>query len=171
MLPDGSGIDLCARLRTSRIDTPILLLTARGEIKNRVLGLDAGADDYLPKPFAMSELRSRVNALGRRGPIRRSRSIELGPLAVDLEGRRVYADGRPLNLTARELAIVTLLASRKGSIVARDRLIESVWGEVSDSARSSLEVLIARIRRKLGVHADLLRTVRGVGYMLDGEKP
>ena len=170
MLPDGSGIELCARLRSSKIDVPILLLTARGEIKNRVLGLDAGADDYLPKPFALSELRSRINALGRRGPIRRNRSIELGPLVVDLEGRRVHVDGQPLNLTARELAIVTLLATRKGNIVARDRLIESVWGEDSDSARSSLEVLIARIRRKLGAHSELLRTVRGVGYMLDGEK-
>jgi two-component system, OmpR family, response regulator len=166
MLPDGSGIELCARLRSAGVETPILLLTARGEVRSRVAGLDAGADDYLAKPFALSELRARVAALGRRGPIRRDRAVVIGPLVVDLEGRRVRVNDRPLPLTAKELAIVDLLATRHGKVVAREDLIECVWGEVSDSARASLEVLIARIRRKLGDSASLLQTVRGIGYTL-----
>jgi DNA-binding response OmpR family regulator len=150
MLPDGSGIDLCAKLRTAGVEAPILLLTARGEVRSRVAGLDAGADDYLAKPFALSELRARVAALGRRGPIRRDRSVVIGALVVDLEGRRVRVNDRALPLTAKELAIVDLLATRRGKVVAREDVIESVWGEVTDSARASLEVLIARIRQKLG---------------------
>jgi two-component system, OmpR family, response regulator len=169
MLPDGSGIDLCAKLRGAGVEAPILLLTARGEVRSRVAGLDAGADDYLAKPFALSELRARVAALGRRGPLRRDRSVSIGPLVVDLEGRRVRVDDRALPLTAKELAIVDLLATRRGKVVAREDLLESVWGEVNDSARASLEVLIARIRHKLGRSASLLQTIRGVGYLLDSE--
>jgi len=169
MLPDGSGVELCAKLRTSGVEAPILLLTARGEVRSRVAGLDAGADDYLAKPFALSELRARVNALGRRGPIRRDRAVTIGALVVDLEGRRVRLNERALALTAKELAIVDLLATRRGKVVGREDLIESVWGEVTESARASLEVLIARIRQKLGQSASLLQTVRGVGYMLDAD--
>src|SRR3954468_16900243 len=102
MLPDGSGIDLCAKLRMSGVEAPILLLTARGEVRSRVAGLDAGADDYLAKPFAIAELRARVAALGRRGPVRRDRAVAFGDLVVDLEGRRVRLSGRPLPLTAKE---------------------------------------------------------------------
>src|SRR5262249_55693845 len=167
MLPDGSGIDLCARLRAAKVHVPILLLTARGEVKSRVSGLEAGADDYLAKPFALSELRARVKALGGRGPILRHRTVVIGAVVVDFQARRVRADGRLLPLTAKELAIVELLASRRGRVVVRDVLIESVWGEVTESAQSSLEVLIARIRRKLGAHASLLQTVRGVGYSFE----
>jgi DNA-binding response OmpR family regulator len=169
MLPDGSGIELCSRLRLRGLETPILLLTAKGEVRSRVAGLDAGADDYLGKPFALSELRARVTALGRRGPLRRDRSIAIGPLIVDLEGRRVRLEDRALPLTAKELAIVDLLATRSGKVVGREDLLESVWGEVNDSARASLDVLIARIRQKLGAHAGLLQTVRGVGYLLGGD--
>jgi len=167
MLADGSGIELCSELRACRVDVPILLLTAKGEVRSRVLGLEAGADDYLSKPFAISELRARVNALGRRGPLRRDRSIEIGPLRVEVESRAVLLDGVAVALTARELAIVNLLASRAGRIVSRDEFFESVWGEASDSARASLDVLVARIRRKLGAHAALLQTVRGLGYRLE----
>lgn len=164
MLPDGSGIDLCAELRAAQVQVPILLLTARGDIKSRVTGLEAGADDYLPKPFALAELLARVKALGRRGPIVRDRAVAFGGVVVDFEGRRVRIDGRPLPLTAKELAIVDLLASRRGRIVSRDELLESVWGELTESGRASLEVLVARIRRKLGPHASVLQTVRGIGY-------
>lgn len=169
MLPDGSGIELCSRLRTRGIETPILLLTARGEVRSRVAGLDAGADDYLGKPFALSELRARVAALGRRGPLRRDRAVVIGPLVVDLEGRRVRLENRALPLTAKELAIIDLLATRSGKVVGREDLLGCVWGEVNDSARASLDVLMARIRRKLGPHARLLQTVRGVGYLLGGD--
>jgi two-component system, OmpR family, response regulator len=169
MLPDGSGIELCSRLRARGVETPILLLTARGEVRNRVAGLDAGADDYLAKPFALSELRARVTALGRRGPLSRDRAVVIGQLVVDLEGRRVRLHDRALPLTAKELAIVELLATRSGKVVAREDLLESVWGEANESARASLEVLIARIRQKLGDHAGLLQTVRGVGYLLGSD--
>jgi len=170
MLPDGSGIELCSQWRQAQVAVPILLLTAKGEVKSRVLGLEAGADDYLGKPFAISELRARVNALGRRGPLRRDRSIAIGALQVDMESRTVLLDGTVLPLTARELAIVHLLAARPGRIVSREELFESVWGEASDSARASLDVLVGRIRRKLGPHAAMLHTIRGVGYRLEAER-
>lgn len=167
MLPDGSGIELCTKLRQDEVDVPILLLTARGEVKSRVLGLDAGADDYLSKPFALSELRARVNALGRRGPTLRERTITIGALVVSLEARQVRLEGRAVPLTAKELAIVTLLAMRRGRVVPREELIESVWGDVNESGRASLDVLVGRIRRKLGAHAGVLRTLRGIGYSLE----
>jgi DNA-binding response OmpR family regulator len=166
MLPDGSGIDLCTRLRAAKLATPILLLTARGEVRDRVQGLDAGADDYLAKPFAMAELTARLNALGRRGPIVRDRSVTIGPVSVDLEARRVRVAGCDVPMTAKELAIVEVLAVRRGSVVARHHLLESVWGDADHATEASLEVLVARIRRKLGSAASVLRTLRGVGYSL-----
>src|SRR3954454_3422498 len=105
MLPDGSGIELCAKLRAAGVQAPTLLLTARGEVRSRVAGLDAGADDYLAKPFALSELRARVAALARRGPHLRERTVTVGPLAIDLEARRVRVDARIVHLTAKELSI------------------------------------------------------------------
>ena len=166
MLPDGSGVALCSRLRAAQIHLPILLLTARGDVRDRVSGLEAGADDYLPKPFAVTELRARVKALGRRGAVLRDRAVEIGAVVVDFEARCVRVDGVPLALTARELAIVELLAERRGRVVARDYLIDALWSDGKDSVRASLDVLVARIRRKLGPHAGLLRTLRGVGYVL-----
>jgi two-component system OmpR family response regulator len=166
MLPDGSGVALCSRLRASKLHVPILLLTARGEVRDRVSGLEAGADDYLAKPFAISELRARVKALGRRGPVVRDRSVTIGAIVVDFDARRVRVEGTVLPLTARELAIIELLAQRPGRIVERDHLIEVLWGDGGDSVRASVDVLVARIRRKLGPRAKLLRTVRGLGYAL-----
>jgi DNA-binding response OmpR family regulator len=166
MLPDGSGIELCARLRARGCRVPILLLTARGEVRERVTGLEAGADDYLVKPFALAELIARIRALGRRGPMLRDRIATFGPVKIDLERRQVSVDGRDVPLTAKELAIIEVLAVQ-GGIVPRERLLESVWGEASDSAEASLEVLIGRIRRKFGPHAAALRTVRGAGYTLE----
>jgi DNA-binding response OmpR family regulator len=166
MLPDGSGIDLCRKVRGAGIATPILLLTARGEVRDRVRGLDAGADDYLPKPFAVAELMARIHALGRRGPITRDRTMTIGALQVDLEARRVRVQGSVIPLTAKELAIVEVLAMRPGGAVARSHLLESVWGDADEAAEASLEVLIARIRRKLGDAAPMLRTLRGIGYSL-----
>jgi DNA-binding response OmpR family regulator len=166
MLPDGSGIELCSRLRAAKVTTPILLLTARGEVRDRVRGLDAGADDYLAKPFAIAELTARVHALGRRGPIVRDRVVTIGPIHVDLEARRVQVQGCDVPLTAKELAIVELLAIRRGAVVTRHHLLESVWGDAEQAAEASLEVLVARIRRKLGDAAAMLRTLRGIGYSL-----
>ena len=159
-----STVDLCRRLRGAKCYVPVLLLTARGDVRDRVAGLEAGADDYLVKPFAVSELIARVKALGRRGPVYRGEAVTFGSVVMDFEARRVSMNGLEVHLTAKELAIVEVLAWRQRSVVPREQLIESVWGEVSDSAAASLDVLIARIRRKLGPSATLLRTVRGVGY-------
>lgn len=167
MLPDGTGVELCRDLRARGIATPVLLLTARGDVRDRVNGLDAGADDYLSKPFAIAELLSRVRALARRGPALRESRLQAGSITIDLERRRVFKDDAPVPLTARELAIVEALALRRGAVINRDELIEVVWGEATDSSRASFEVLIARVRRKLGGAAAPLRTIRNVGYLLE----
>ena len=169
MLPDGSGIDLCRQMRKDGHAVPVLLLSARGEVKDRVSGLEAGADDYLIKPFALSELLARVTALARRGPVLRARTCLFGPVVVDFEARRVTNAGKPVPLTAMELSIVEVLASKRGRVVTRDDLIDCVWGERTESAESSLEVLIGRIRRKLGPSSSVLRTVRGLGYVIESD--
>jgi DNA-binding response OmpR family regulator len=144
----------------------VLLLTARSDVRDRVQGLDAGADDYLVKPFALAELIARVRALARRGPMLRDRTLFFGSVQVDLERRCVSVGGRNLPLTAKEIAIVELLATRRG-VVTREALMESVWGDVSEASRASLDVFIGRIRRKLDGHGAVLRTIRGLGYALE----
>ena len=163
-LPDGSGLDLCRTLRAEGSDIPILMLTARSEVALRVQGLDAGADDYLSKPFAVAELRARVRALGRRGSLPRGLVCEYGGVQLDFAARRALRDGSEVAVTSREWAILELLCRRSGRIVSRHDLLQGVWGEVSDSGAGSLEVLIARLRRKLG--GELIRTLRGEGYAL-----
>jgi DNA-binding response OmpR family regulator len=166
MLPDGSGMDLCRSLREGGCATPILLLTARGGVGDRVAGLDAGADDYLAKPFAIAELVARVRALVRRGAVFRVEAVCLGPLRFDLASRKVTLDEQALHLTAREFAIIEVLVRNAGRVMQREHLVEAVWGDPERLAANSLEVLIARIRRKLGREAARLETVRGVGYRL-----
>ena len=162
-LPDGSGIDLCRALRGEGVGTPVLLLTAHAAVPERVAGLDAGADDYLVKPFAVSELRARVRALGRRGPELRPLEIRSGEARLDFRARRAERAGTEVPLTAREWSLLELLAARGERVVARAEIIELLWRDASAGA-SSLEVLVARIRRKLGEQA--LRTMRGYGYAL-----
>lgn len=165
-LPDGSGIDLCRELRRGGCLAPILLLTAHSGVPERVAGLEAGADDFLGKPFAVAELRARVRALGRRGPLERPSLVEVAGVELDLGARRARRAGAEIPLTAREWAVLELLLSRRGRVVSRAEALEVIWGEVSDGASASLEVMVARIRRKLG--PGLIRTVRGEGYALDG---
>ena len=164
-LPDGTGVELCRALRHESHRFPILLLTAHGEVPQRVAGLDAGADDFLAKPFAVAELRARVRALGRRGPIERPDAVMLGESRLDLSTRTATRDERELPLTAREWEVLELLINRRGRVVSRSTILELVWGDVSDKASSSLDVIIARIRRKLGPEA--IRTLRGEGYVAD----
>ncbi|GAC1352958.1 MAG: response regulator [Polyangiales bacterium] len=165
-LPDGSGLDVCRQSRANGHDLPILLLTARNGVDDRIEGLDAGADDYLGKPFALAELAARVRALGRRGARFSEPSRRYGTLVIDRERRVVTADGVPLSLTPREHDIVCLLAWRDGRVVPRDEILEAIWGDNSTANGSSLEVLLTRIRRKLGAKCgcDAIRTVRQVGY-------
>lgn len=165
-LPDGSGLELCRAVRSGGDDLPILMLTARNGVEQRVTGLDAGADDYLGKPFATSELVARVRALGRRGPRWTVSLRSFEGVVIDRDRRTVTKDGAAIPLTPRELDIVALLAWRDGRVVPRDEILEIVWGEITESASSSLEVLVTRIRRKLGGAAgdESIRTMRHVGY-------
>jgi len=171
-LPDGSGLALCRELREEGFAFPILILTARSEVALRVRGLDAGADDYLAKPFVVAELRARVRALGRRtsgAPAASVRALRIvrGDLVLDFSKRRAMRGEAEVPVTARQWAILELLASRGGQVVSRGTLLEQVWGEVTDANASSLEVLVARLRRKLG--AKIIRTLRGEGYAFEGE--
>jgi DNA-binding response OmpR family regulator len=165
-LPDGSGLDWCRAARSAGSELPILLLTARSGVPDRVAGLDAGADDYLGKPFSVEELVARVRALARRGP-RWTESVQrFGSVDVDRDRRIVTVGDSRLPLTAREFDIVALLAWRKGRVVPRGEILEAVWGDATERAAASFDVLVARIRRKLAERGvrDALRTVRQVGY-------
>jgi two-component system, OmpR family, response regulator len=165
-LPDGSGLDWCRSTRGSGHDFPIMVLTAQNTLSDRVVGLDSGADDYLGKPFAMDELLARLRALGRRGPRWSESTRRFGELEIDRDRRLVTVGGVRVPLTTRELEIVSLLAWRDGRVVPRDEIVESIWGEISESAGASFEVLLGRIRRKLAGHGQrgAIRTVRQVGY-------
>jgi two-component system OmpR family response regulator len=164
-LPDGSGVELCRELRRSGHDLPILLLTARTRLADRVSGLDAGADDYLGKPFASAELCARLRALGRRGP-RWAQSVRtFGAITIDRDRRTVTRGGERVPLTPRELDVVTLIAWAEGRVLSREHILESVWGAADEKSGASLDVLMTRIRRKLEAsRGDTIRTVREAGY-------
>jgi two-component system OmpR family response regulator len=165
-LPDGSGLEWCRAARTAGSELPILLLTARNGVPDRVAGLDAGADDYLGKPFSIEELLARVRALARRGPRWAESVRRFGPVVVDRDRRLLSVGDCRVPLTARELDIVALLAWREGRVVPREEILEAVWGDTNERAAASFDVLVVRIRRKLAQHGvhDALRTVRQVGY-------
>jgi two-component system, OmpR family, response regulator len=161
-LPDVSGLELCRSLRAEGFSAPVLMLTAQGAISQRVAGLDAGADDFLGKPFALAELLARIRALGRRGSLARSLVVQIGEVTLDLSARKATIAGTAAPLTAREWALLDLLVSRNGRVVSRTEILEAVWGDESPQASASLDVIVGRIRRKLGVRC--LRTARGEGY-------
>lgn len=168
-LPDGFGLDLCRELRAEGSMVPILLLTALSQVAFRVEGLDAGADDFLAKPFAVAELRARVRALGRRGTLPRGLIYRHEDIVLDFAGRSARRAGRDVAVTAKEWTILEVLAHRTGRVVSRIDLLEGVWGDSSETASGSLEVLISRLRRKLD--PNLIRTLRGEGYSLaEGRK-
>lgn len=161
-LPDESGLTWCRRVRSEGAQWPILVLTAQSAVHVRVEGLDAGADDFLAKPFAVAELRARVRALGRRGPVRAPSEVTFGTVRLEFATRRAELSGREVPLTQREWKIVELLSSRNGRVVPRAEILDAIWGDDTDANAASLEVIVGRIRRKLGM--DLVRTVRGEGY-------
>jgi DNA-binding response OmpR family regulator len=159
------------RLRERGVGTPVLLLTALGELQDRVEGLDGGADDYLVKPFAFDELLARLRALLRRSRGQASNQVDLGRLRLDLAGRTAAVDGRPLDLTAREFALLELLALEPGRTFSRTAIAEKIYDEESDRDSNVIDVFVARLRRKLDLAglpgAELVRTQRGAGYRLD----
>ncbi len=173
-LPGISGLDLCAELRRDGAAVPILMLTARTDVASRVEGLEAGADDYLGKPFALAELRARVRALLRRGARAGPPEavLEHAGVRVDLRRRRAFLGAEELPLTRRELDLLARLVRAGGVVVERETLLEDVWGADTPEAAASLEVIVSRLRRKLasGGGASLLRNVRGIGYALDAEE-
>ena len=171
MLGQQSGLELCTQLRRDGMETPILFLSARGTVRARVEGLDAGGDDYLAKPFALRELLARVRALGRRGPALRPRLLRLGALQLDFNARRATAHGRELPITNREWDVLGVLADASGRVVPFDDVLQWVWGDTSEGARASLEVIMSRLRKKLDAAAGcaVVRTLRGCGYALEQE--
>jgi two-component system OmpR family response regulator len=165
MLPKLDGWQLLERLRRSK-KTPVLILTARDAVTDRVKGLDGGADDYLVKPFELSELFARLRALIRRAHGQATTAIELGNVLIDLRGRRVTQGGQPVSLTAREYALVELLALHRGEVVTRTQMYEHLFDENDDTLSNLLDVHVSNVRRKLG--KDFIVTRRGLGYSIDG---
>ncbi|MGC4094594.1 MAG: response regulator transcription factor [Polyangiaceae bacterium] len=167
MLPDGDGVALCHELRASALDTPILMLTARGEVADRVTGLRSGADDYLTKPFEVEEFLARLGALVRRS--RQGSSVRIGDLLIDRLERRAWDREQPIDLTSKEFELLLCLALRRGQAVPRAELLERIWNLNFDPGSGILDVHVSRLRDKLGHHAELVETVRGVGYRMRAE--
>ena len=166
MLPGGSGFDLCRALRSRGLATPILMLTARDAVDDRVAGLEVGADDYLTKPFAFRELLARVRALARRRGAPLPETIRLSDLEVDLEAHRVRRRGKPIELTAKEFSLLEFFVLHRGQVVDRAAITAHVWDENHDPFTNVLEVLVRRLRRKIDDEypVKLIQTVRGSGY-------
>lgn len=165
-LPRLSGIDVLKRLRGRRNAMPVLILTAQDGLEDRVRGLDAGADDYLTKPFALPELEARVRALSRRGTAQ-TKLIEFGCLSYDQSERVARCDGRLLDLSARELALLEILLLRNGRIVSKEQLVDHLCGWGEEVSTNAIEVYIHRLRKKLEPEGIHIATVRGLGYCLD----
>lgn len=167
-LPDIDGLDVARKLRVSGNTVPILVLTARGEVGDRVAGLDAGADDYLPKPFDLAELIARVRALLRRtSPNGGSDVLVLGDLTLDVSRRQVTRDGEDIELTKTEFALLQVLLEANGTVVERGDLMSDVWGFSSPTLDSNLDTYVSYVRRKTeaGGRSRLVHTVRGVGFV------
>ena len=168
MLPGGNGFDLCRELRAREIGTPILMLTARDTVDDRVAGLEVGADDYLTKPFAFRELLARVRALGRRRGAPLPETLRVADLEVDLEAHRVRRAGKSIELTAKEFALLEFFVLHPGQVVDRAAITAHVWDENHDPFTNVVEVLVRRLRRKIDddYATKLIQTVRGAGYRL-----
>ena len=169
MLPGLNGVDVCRRIRSQSIDTPILMLTAREAAADRIAGLDAGADDYVTKPFSFEELLARMRAIVRRGRTKAlSGVLRYGPIELDAREHTVRVNGNRLDLTATEYRLLEQLMYRAETIVSREQLADRVWGRDLDPTSNVVEVYVGYLRRKLQscYDAPLIQTVRGLGYML-----
>jgi DNA-binding response OmpR family regulator len=171
-LPDGDGIDVLAEMRRQGDSTPVLILTAHGNLKDRVNGLQSGADDYLVKPFALEELVARLQALLRRPGNLLGLALRLGNLTLDTVARQVFIDDRPISFSAREIAVLEHLLRRSGRVVAKTLLENSLYGPAQEVGSNAVEVHVHRLRRHLvetGASVQV-HTVRGVGYMIGEER-
>ena len=168
LLPDTTGVDILRTLRARHVDTPVLMLTALSALEHRVEGLDAGADDYLPKPFAFSELLARLRALARRSPEIASERLAVGDIELDPFRHEVSVEGNSELLSAREYALLGYLMRHAGQVVTRQQILDSVWGAEPDVYSNVVDLYVHYLRRKLTVlgRQSALQTVRGVGYAL-----
>ncbi|EME19490.1 MULTISPECIES: response regulator transcription factor [Rhodococcus] len=176
MMPRLDGLEVCRRLRSAGDDLPILVLTARDSVSERVAGLDAGADDYLPKPFALEELLARLRALLRRAvpdPDAASEVLAFEDLTLDPVTREVNRKGRPISLTRTEFSLLEMLMSNPRRVLSRSRILEEVWGYDFPTSGNALEVYVGYLRRKTEADGEprLIHTVRGVGYVLRETPP
>ncbi len=168
MLPDGDGFSLCGRLRTAGNWTPVLMLTARDAVADRVRGLDVGADDYLVKPFAFAELLARLRALARRGSTERPTALTSGDLTLDPASHEVKVGALPITLTSREFALLEYLMRHENEVMTRSRIIEEVWDWAFEGNPRIIDVYVRTLRSRLGAGRSIPRieTVRGSGYVL-----
>jgi two-component system OmpR family response regulator len=166
-LPGLDGLAVLRRLRDRRSQVPVLILTARDTLDDRVAGLDLGADDYMTKPFDLPELEARVRALIRRGQYTAGASMTHGHLRFDPAARRLFYDDQPIEMSARELALTELLLARQGRVVSKEQIINQLFGFGEDVGSNAIEVYVHRVRRKLEPLGIEIRTVRGMGYLLD----
>jgi len=166
-LPDMCGLDLLRRLRERKLPLPVLVLTARAGIDDRILGIEQGADDYLTKPFDLRELEARIHALIRRCYGGFSSDMTLGRLTIDSRHRQVKADQQPLSLTAREYEVLEVLAINAGRVVTKDRIAQRLASNGDALANNAIEVYVHRLRKRLEPYRVMIRTLRGLGYLLE----
>ncbi|NYT86767.1 response regulator transcription factor [Pollutimonas harenae] len=168
-LPGLSGLDILAKLRAAGEQVPVLILTARDGVEDRVAGLDAGADDYVTKPFDLTELAARVRAFGRRRAGQAQPYIEAGPLQFDTVGREVRVNGERLSLSVREISVLEMLMARAGRVVTKRQIVNSLSAWDADFSENAVEVYVYRLRKRLEGTGAGIQTVRGFGYLLDVE--
>lgn len=173
MLPKMSGVEVCKKLRLLKKGTPILMLTAKSELEDKVEGLDSGADDYLTKPFEFAELKARINALLRRSYHQVSNNLTIDNLEVDPSKHTVFRNKKPIKLTPKEFSILEQLLRQKHEVVTRTQIIEHVWDYNFDSLSNVVDVFIGTLRKKIdgGEKIKLIHTLHGVGYMITDKKP
>ncbi|QJR20051.1 response regulator transcription factor [Pelagibacterium halotolerans] len=165
-LPDGSGFDILASLRAKRIETPVLVLTARALVDDRVDALDTGADDYLVKPFDFRELEARARALLRRSKGSGSATLSVGDVSLDPKTRTVTLSGHPVELTRREIALLEVMMGQPGRVFSKSELLDQLYGFESDAGPNAIELYIGRLRKKLANAKTQILTLRGMGYQI-----
>ncbi len=168
MLPEMDGLTVAREMRRERVRTPILMLTARDAVADRVRGLDVGADDYLTKPFARAELLARGRALGRRANAESGDALTIGDLTLELERHEARRDGKPIELTAKEFDLLAYLMRNAGRVLSKDQILDHVWGYDAQATSNVVEIYIHYLRDKIdrGFTRPLIRTIRGVGYSI-----